>query len=157
MSACVDHMVKNRDKLLKRITRKVGSPEDAEDLFQDTVVKLLELEASPSDPERYVAVCLTHMIRDYEKRPVVVELTFDQIQEHQLEMSRDILEIMVEQETIQRLPKLINKLVRNPRHRELLHLIFVEGCSPEAAEAVCGITRTNRTTLVNRFVEKLGG
>jgi RNA polymerase sigma factor (sigma-70 family) len=133
---------------------KVGNRQDAEDLTTEVflaALRPLRIEASRLEVRAYLAATGRTVLAGYWRRRLGIELTTIELAE--VAPAGD--DPMPASDAGARAEAVLAELP--PRHRRILELRFLEGCSIKEAARIMAISVANAKVLQHRALRKAGG
>ena len=160
MNRCLKLLLENEEHYIKLCRSYAKNYHDAQDIFQNLATKLSAMNVNPARGKEaaMLGVSLLNVVRDFhrkERKHLNPELVLEQVFDSVHSMSEDPMLVNMREQIEYLLPDLIDSLVNKETHKELLNMVFVEGLRPEVAQEALGISTSNRTTIINRFKEKV--
>lgn len=143
-----EHYIKNRRMLVKRLTFKTGSVQDAEDVVQEAYCRALKYIASfdqAASFENWFTRILRNSVKEWER------LKFNQPQTESFdeEQVEPIPDTSMKKRMLQSIGEAVNK-EKNEFTKEILKLYYLQGFK---LTEIVQITNTNYTA-VNNMVHK---
>lgn len=143
------------------IRRRIGNPEDVEDIVQDTLVEAIRFRDrfhGQSRPETWLFGIAMNLVRNYYKRQKVRQI-FDYVETDEFadDAARGPAERAESQQTMHRLSDALGDLP--PDARKVIHLVFNEEMTYEEAAAELGIpvgTVRSRISRARVHLKQLG-
>src|SRR5688572_19965569 len=154
MAKAEDALMENLNAFVAFARKRVGDPELAADLVQDSMLKALKSTHTPRDGEGAVTWfyrILRHSIIDLYRRRDVRNRTLEKLQAELPEQPDAAAERVLCQCVKRLLPNLTEQ------YRELLQRVDLDGASPKEAASALGLTLNNLNVRLHRARQQLRG
>jgi len=147
------HYVNNRRDLLKRIGRRAGTPENAEDVVQEAFVRALKyadsFDAGRRPFEVWFGSILHNALRDFKRD----ELNYGMCLEFDEEIADGIHMSQTDEHLIRKIEEMID--AKKDDTCEVLHLYFNYGYKPSEISEIMEIENKTIRMAVLRFKEEV--
>lgn len=174
-SPAMQYIIDN-ERFLKKLIRKFVLTHDAaDDVYQNlaeaTLLYCKHLKLNEQEMSNYMGRVMmncinAHLVKnklDRERHTTCeedeedengIQLTFQQMFATHLETCKDPLLLIIDDEDLKTIQKLIDK-VANPEHNAVLTLLYVEGMKPKAVAKHLGISYANIRKIIQRFRDEV--
>lgn len=152
MSGTTDPLIKNLQTFVAFARKRVGDPQLAEDLVQESLLKALKSARKPTNDEQLTVWfyrILRRSIIDLYRRKGARERALENFKESLPEQPDPSSERVLCQCLKRLLPELPHQ------YRDLLQKVDLEGVSPKEAASILGVTANNLTVRLHRARQKL--
>lgn len=166
MNPYLEVAMNRRKNLIRQLRKMLGNYDDAEDMYQDLLVKMAETPHPEPKSDKYILVYIDQKVRwmvmDWYKlkKPkfsIDAPDNIDDIQfnpawlsSHQVRAITDPADILEKEEPTEELAALIDDVL-NPIHREMLHSVIFDGASPKSVAAAYNVSADAVRMMVGRF------
>ena len=155
------YYIENRRKLIGRITNRVGSNVEAEDILHDAFVKALSAKTfcEVKELDRWFNTIITNVINDYftsGKKTSDIIIDVKNICSKALDKKSNVESIAISKEQLGTVDSIIKEYSR-PVSRRILYMFLVEGHSVKQIVAKLGVTEPSIWNLIKRFRRELNG
>jgi RNA polymerase sigma factor (sigma-70 family) len=172
----LDYAIEHAKEVKRYIFNRTDNSDDTEDIYQELVTKFLTTPptTNPECMNNVVFGSAHNRIYDFYRKQrntvsidesednsldAMVEsepMTFDQLHNSAIEMSKSPLVAAIEAEDPQYIIETIHNNVSNPIHRQCLEYLLVDELSKDAVGSLLGMRDSTIRMVMSRFKKSLG-